>query len=35
VSEAKEELGVQAVPSEMHLKNLSAQGDPAPTVRRS
>jgi hypothetical protein len=35
VSEAKEELGVQVVPGEMHLKDLSAQGDPAPTVGRS
>jgi hypothetical protein len=35
VSEAKEEQGVQVVPDDMHLKNLSAQGDPAPTVGRS
>jgi hypothetical protein len=35
VSEAKEEPGLQVVPSEMEVGNLSAQGDPAPTVGRS
>jgi hypothetical protein len=35
VSEAQEELGVQAMPGEMDVEDLSAQGDPAPTMGRS